>query len=31
MIIECSFVSIRNPRAQSRLHWQLPASCAQYH
>src|SRR6266853_5365936 len=31
MIIECSFVSIRNPRAQSRLHWQLPASCVQYH
>src|SRR5205809_803919 len=30
MNIVCSFRNIRNPRAQSRLHWQLPASCAQY-
>jgi hypothetical protein len=31
MNIVCSFRYIRNPRAQSRLHWQLPASCVQYH
>jgi hypothetical protein len=28
-IIECSFVSIRNPRAHCHPHQQMPASCAQ--